>query len=198
MVCRMQVLHQPHLDRIRWMVTGHQMQVKPNVLLVQIRHLKLVNQNALLVQSQYLAVMLQSLAIHLWYNMIFIAKFEFEKFLFKFHTKQTLCTKTRALSSTIEAACIWPASKVSGWPLAVLRLTSFRVIINIGIVSVQTWSCVAVKLVPPHANKMLLTENCSVRTKEIESCVQCTNMEHLTLGLNVCIVARELLLFAIK
>lgn len=112
------------------------------------------------------------------------------------------CLRAEALLSVERIRCVWCWFVASWWSLAakrrltltsvwtVLWLASFRVIINVCIVSIQTWCWITIELIPPNTDEILLTENRSVRTKEIECCVQCTNVEYLTLSFNVGIISR--------
>lgn len=85
------------------------------------------------------------------------------------------------------------------WALSLARLLAgLRVVVEVGVVAEKSRSRVAVELVPPDAHQKLLREDGSVRAKEVEGLVQGADVEHLTAGFNVGVVAGELLLVAVE
>lgn len=77
-------------------------------------------------------------------------------------------------------------------------LTGLGIVVEVCVVSKQSWSGIAIELVPPDTHEMLLRENCAVGAKEIESLVQSADVKHLAAGLNVSVITWELLLDAIE
>lgn len=77
-------------------------------------------------------------------------------------------------------------------------LALLRVIVDVGVVAVEAGSGVAIELVPPNADQVLLTEDSSVGAQEVERAVHRANVEDLALCLHVRIVSGPLLVLAVE
>lgn len=79
--------------------------------------------------------------------------------------------------------------------IVVILVTSLdTIIVDTSVDGKQARSRIAVELIPPHADQVLLVENCTIRTDKIVSFVIGADVEDLTLGFDVSVVPRPLLL----